>query len=135
MSVVRYRKGLTAFKLTEAILKKVYDAARVQMNDQDIARVIGIHPGTLIKKKKIFKELREAIELGRAEGLRQVSAALFQNALKRKSVDAQKFILERKGGWKKEVEFSGNPDRPIQVQILLPDNGRPNRVIDAKSDS
>lgn len=133
-------RGRPAFRLTKTILEKVYEAAKCQMKMKDIAGIIGITPSTLSKKKKELELLEQTIEAGRVAGLNLVSAGMFKNATTpmRKfgqpggNVRAQEFILERKGGWKKEITIEGNPEKPVHVQIVLPDNGRPRRIVDAK---
>jgi hypothetical protein len=128
------------FKLTDDILKKAYNAARAQMSQQDIAALIGIAPSTLSKQKKILGKLAQEMERGRIDGLGLVANGLFVNAVTPMpklgmpggNIKAQMFMLERKGGWKQQVEVAGDPENPIQIQIMLPDNGR-KKIIDVDS--
>jgi hypothetical protein len=79
-------------------------AARMK-NDAAIARVLGIRPETLARKKRQFEQFNEAILTGRAKGESEASDVLYQ-ALRTGSLGPGPlfFYLERKCGWTKPSE-------------------------------
>ena len=111
-------RGRHTFKFTPEVLAKVRECARLQMHEKDIAVMVGLSPTTFSKKKNILDQLRQEIEAGRLEGIQQVSNALFDNAIGPKALDkngnqvqlagdvrAEMFFLERKAGWKQQVDI------------------------------
>lgn len=151
--------GSPAYAITDQVLADIERFAFDGMNKTEIAGCLGIHLTTLISKLKESANLTNAYEKGRREGLietanqiREVKTSFFKNAQDHAAISkdglviqvpgdvkAQMFALERKGGWKKEIEISGNPDKPILIAPLFAKNYQKDldnftQVIDAAND-
>lgn len=84
---------------TEQDFAKIEELAAQGMEEQHIARCLGIDPCTLSRKKHIYDQINQAIKKGEAKGLEMVTKAFLKN-IKKGNVAAQIFYLKAKGGWR-----------------------------------
>lgn len=91
------------------------------MTLQQIAHSIGIAPSTLSLRKTEDSELLEAINRGRAAGIKMVSNALFESAMSG-NVAAQIFFLKNRAPeeWRDKVEVSVEENVPKPLVIEVP---------------
>jgi len=74
--------GRKAWHPTPEILKEVEKYASRYLKEEQIAYLVGCHPTTFSEKKSLHKELREAVNRGRATGAGFVQNKLFEEAAK-----------------------------------------------------
>lgn len=109
------------------VLARIEEMASNGMHEYQIASALGIHRDTFIDHKKINSDITDALERGLAKGIDAITRGLKVNATADLSafgqpgghVGAQKFYLERKGGWKaeSEIKVSGEVKTVIKVEI------------------
>lgn len=87
------KRGRPCFIITEELCQRVRELAAQGLSERQVASVLGVHQSTLIRKKKQHSSFLNAIEQGKAEGVAQVSNALFRKALDG-NVTAQMFFLK-----------------------------------------
>lgn len=80
---------------------------------EQIARCIGVSPQTIYNQKKKYVELFEAIEQGQARGIQTMANVIFEKGEKG-DIDAAKFYLKCRGGWRERVELTGGDGGPMQ---------------------
>lgn len=87
-------------------------AAGIVKDLGQIAHIIGIHPQTLVRKMREYPEIRAAVERGRAKANFNVGKSLYINATEGKVVEAQKFWLKARAGWRdtERIEIGRGPD-------------------------
>ena len=119
------KPGRPPFKVDKAMLKKVRALAARGLTQKQIGDAIGISHQTMAKYKNKNIEFTEAIKEGQAQGLAEISNALFQTA-KDGNVAAQIFYMKNRGGWtdKQEVEHSGNAIGGLTIEFVRPDENK-----------
>jgi hypothetical protein len=83
-------------------LEQVKKLAAIGLNQEQIARSLGISPTTLYERKAEMPEFAEAIKDGAAMGVATIGNALFQNA-KNGNIAAQIFFMKCRGDFKETV--------------------------------
>ena len=83
-------------------LEKVKQLAAIGLNNEQIARALGISPTTLYERKAEYAEFAEAIKDGAAIGVATIGNALFQSA-KNGNTTAQVFFMKCRGGMHETV--------------------------------
>lgn len=93
-------------------LASLETAAGIVKNLAQVAHIIGIHPQTFVRKMREMPEIRAAVERGRAKANFNVGKGLYIQATEGKSVDAQKFWLKARAGWREteRIEIGRGPD-------------------------
>ena len=74
-------RGRPPFELTEAHLKTVRAAGAYGLTQAMAARLIGCHPSTLIRLKKVDERIKEALEEGITGAQAKVGEALYNRAI------------------------------------------------------
>jgi len=92
-------KGRPRYEITPELLKRVKRLAAQGLTQQQIADSLGWHLATLIDKKNNYSDFSEAIKLGQASGISDVSNALFNNAVNGDNAAAI-FYLKARAGWR-----------------------------------
>jgi len=83
------------FQITDKVLKQVEQLAAQGLTHEQIAYSIGCVPSCFYRKKIIKKELREAIDRGKAKGIATISNSLFTKA-KNGDTQAIKYYLNNR---------------------------------------
>jgi hypothetical protein len=91
---------------TEEQRRLVHTLAAVGISHEDIAQKIGIR-----SQKTLRKYFRKELDLAAIEANSTVAGALYKRA-KDGNVDAQKFWLERRAGWRVSPTRTGLPAPP-----------------------
>src|SRR5579864_8704380 len=86
-------------------LEKAESLAARGLTQEQVADCLGIGVSTLYDKKNEYPEFTEAIKKGRAQGVANVTAALFAN-IDTGNVTAQIFYLKTVGGWREARDDS-----------------------------
>lgn len=94
-------------------LKRVEQYAAQGMTQDQIADALGINRSTLYAKKKQYKDFSDAIDRGKAQGIRIVTSRLMQQ-VESGNTDAIKFYLARRADWRETT----NTDNTHKVQIM-----------------
>lgn len=89
---------------------------------EEIARALGINPSTLQKKKRMLKQIEDAIERGRAKGLTIVANQLFDQCMKG-NTRAIVFYLQTRAGWspKQEIKAEVNATSTVNANVIIPE--------------
>ncbi len=118
------KRGRKKIEITEEIIEVAYNAASRGMTKEQIAQQIGIGYRTLFEKIEEYPQLLQAIKEGQANGIGDITNALYQSALDGNTT-AQIFYLKNRAGWKdkQEVEHSGSIDIESTVLNGLDSNG------------
>ncbi len=100
--------GRPPFKIDKEVLRKVEGYASRGMNQDQVADALGINRKTLMKYKQINSDFMDAMKVGQAKGIAQVTNALFEQSQKG-NTSAAIFYLKNRAGWtdKQDVELSG----------------------------
>jgi len=98
--------GRPRWELTDERREIIRQAAKKGVKQDNIARLVGLSPTVWYEKKKIIPELTELLNEGSALGEELATTLLYQiwsDATQPKQLDALKFYLSRKQGWKEQV--------------------------------
>jgi len=90
-------------------IKKVRELASRGLTEEQIALGIGINIKTLRARKRKYKEFQDALSQGKAQGVQNISNALYQNAMEG-HFPAQKFYLcnRDKENWQDKPDIENN---------------------------
>jgi transcriptional regulator with XRE-family HTH domain len=120
--MAKSKAGRPLFEITEAVCKKAESLAAQGLTQLQIASVLGMGQSTLYEKLKAYPEFLEAITVGKAKGITQVTNALFKKAVDG-DVSAQKYYLNNRdnGNWKDRIDntHSGPDGGPIQTDHIF----------------
>ncbi len=103
----------------EIDLDRVTELASRGLSHEQIAAALGISRTTLQARKRESEQFAQAIEKGQAQGIEQVSNALFQNAMGG-NVTAQIFFLKARAKWRDRPEDMDTDDgeaSPVSVNV------------------
>ncbi len=129
--------GRKPWVLNKKIEGVIYRAARNGLKEKEIAILVGVSHETFSRKKDEFPQLSQILERARIAGHEFVTNGIYINATTKMkklgmpggNIKAQIYLDRKHRGLDvKEAEAAAGR---IQVQIILPDNARPTKVIDA----
>jgi hypothetical protein len=102
--------------LTDEMLEKIKDFSIVQMTMEQIAYGLNLTVDRFLELRAQHAEIDLLINECRTMGIATVAGKIFK-AARAGDVPAQKFILERKGGWhnKNQIEISGVDGKPVSI--------------------
>ena len=114
------RTGKKGRKEVQIDIELVQEYASFGLTIADIALNLGVSLTTLNHRRAMFKEVEAAIERGRAIGHMEVSGSLYR-AARSGHVEAAKFYLARRQGWKEvqEHQVGGEGGGPIAINIVI----------------
>jgi len=95
----------------EVDLEKLRELAALGLKREAIAAELGCHLSTLCERQRENPEISETIQEARAGLQREVADVLLEQALGG-DVQACKFILERRCGWRNEQTIVHKDDNP-----------------------
>ena len=104
--------------------KPVIDLAEVErlaargLSQEQICHCIGISPATLYKYKKTNTEFAEALKRGQSRGVKDITNALYTQAMEGNTAAAIFFLKNRdRDAWKdkQDLEHSGGTENTITV--------------------
>lgn len=94
------KRGRKPWVPTPEILKQIEGYAGRFLQEQQIARLVGIHPNQFASKKKDYPELQEAIETGRSKAVAHLGNKLFDQAITKNNVPTLLFLAKSVMGLK-----------------------------------
>ena len=102
-------------------IKKVEKLASRGLTQEQICLSLGISVQTMITRKKADVELMEAINRGRAQGVKEITNALFESATSG-NVAAQIFYLKNRAPdtWRDKVDIEVGNTLPAPLVIEVP---------------
>jgi len=98
---------------------KVETLAAQGLSEEQIARSLGVHYNTLLKRKKKYVEFEEAIKNGRAKGVATVTNALFKKA-QSGDTTAMIFFLKNRDpdGWLEPERKQAEAMQPV-INVMI----------------
>ena len=91
------KRGRKRIKFTEDDLLKIEQASGMGLTNEQLANVLGCSLSTVRRNRKNNELFEHHIRRGRANSLKEVSNALYNNAVYENNVQAQIFFLKNRG--------------------------------------
>ena len=91
------KRGRKRIKFTEDDLLKIEQASGMGLTNEQLANVLGCSLSTVRRNRKNNELFEHHIRKGRANSLKEVSNALYNNAIYENNVQAQIFFLKNRG--------------------------------------
>ena len=101
------KRGRKRIKFTEDDLLKIEQASGMGLTNEQLASVLGCSLSTVRRNRNNNELFEHHIRRGRANSLKEVSNALYNNAVYENNVQAQIFFLKNRGEegqWSDKVE-------------------------------
>lgn len=101
------KRGRKRIKFTEDDLLKIEQASGMGLTNEQLANVLGCSLSTVRRNRKNNELFEHHVRKGRANSLKEVSNALYNNAVYENNVQAQIFFLKNRGEegqWSDKVE-------------------------------
>ena len=108
------KRGRPRIKFTEEDLLKVEEASGRGLTNQQLADFLGVSLSTVRRSKKNYELFEHHIRQGRAKALKEVSNALYNNAINENNVQAQIFFLKNRG---EEGQWSEKNEQNLQINL------------------
>ena len=91
------KRGRKTIKFTEDDLLKIEQASGMGLTNEQLASVLGCSLSTVRRNRKNNELFEHHVRKGRANSLKEVSNALYNNAVYENNVQAQIFFLKNRG--------------------------------------
>jgi len=91
------KRGRKTIKFTEDDLLKIEQASGMGLTNEQLASVLGCSLSTVRRNRKNNELFEHHVRRGRANSLKEVSNALYNNAIYENNVQAQIFFLKNRG--------------------------------------
>ena len=91
------KRGRKTIKFTEDDLLKIEQASGMGLTNEQLASVLGCSLSTVRRNRKNNELFEHHVRKGRANSLKEVSNALYNNAIYENNVQAQIFFLKNRG--------------------------------------
>ena len=91
------KRGRKRIKFTEDDLLKIEQASGMGLTNEQLANVLGCSLSTVRRNRKNNELFEHHVRKGRANSLKEVSNALYNNAVYENNVQAQIFFLKNRG--------------------------------------
>ena len=108
------KRGRPRIKFTEEDLLKVEEASGRGLTNQQLADFLGVSLITIRRNRKNNDLFEHHIRQGRAKALKEVSNALYNNAINENNVQAQIFFLKNRG---EEGQWSEKNEQNLQINL------------------
>ena len=108
------KRGRPRIKFTEEDLQKVEEASGRGLTNQQLADFLGVSLITIRRNRKNNDLFEHHIRQGRAKALKEVSNALYNNAINENNVQAQIFFLKNRG---EEGQWSEKNEQNLQINL------------------
>ena len=116
-------------KFTEEDLLKVEEASGRGLTNQQLADFLGVSLITIRRNRKNNDLFEHHIRQGRAKALKEVSNALYNNAINENNVQAQIFFLKNRG---EEGQWSEKNEQNLQINLSSVLNEANARIIEGE---
>ena len=108
------KRGRPRIKFTEEDLLKVEEASGRGLTNQQLADFLGVSLITIRRNRKNNDLFEHHIRQGRAKALKEVSNALYNNAINENNVQAQIFFLKNRG---EQGQWSEKNEQNLQINL------------------
>ena len=108
------KRGRPRIKFTEEDLQKVEEASGRGLTNQQLADFLGVSLITIRRNRKNNDLFEHHIRQGRAKALKEVSNALYNNAINENNVQAQIFFLKNRG---EQGQWSEKNEQNLQINL------------------
>ena len=108
------KRGRPRIKFTEEDLLQVEEASGRGLTNQQLADFLGVSLITIRRNRKNNDLFEHHIRQGRAKALKEVSNALYNNAINENNVQAQIFFLKNRG---EEGQWSEKNEQNLQINL------------------
>jgi len=125
------KRGRKRIKFTEDDLLKIEQASGMGLTNEQLANVLGCSLSTVRRNRKNNELFEHHIRRGRANSLKEVSNALYNNAVYENNVQAQIFFLKNRG---EEGQWSDKQEVNHQLNLSSVLQEAQGRVIEGKSE-
>ena len=125
------KRGRKTIKFTEDDLLKIEQASGMGLTNEQLASVLGCSLSTVRRNRKNNELFEHHIRKGRANSLKEVSNALYNNAIYENNVQAQIFFLKNRG---EEGQWSDKQEVNHQLNLSSVLQEAQGRVIEGKSE-
>ena len=108
------KRGRKTIKFTEDDLLKIEQASGMGLTNEQLASVLGCSLSTVRRNRKNNELFEHHVRKGRANSLKEVSNALYNNAIYENNVQAQIFFLKNRG---EECQWSDKQEVNHQLNL------------------
>ena len=108
------KRGRKTIKFTEDDLLKIEQASGMGLTNEQLASVLGCSLSTVRRNRKNNELFEHHVRRGRANSLKEVSNALYNNAIYENNVQAQIFFLKNRG---EEGQWSEKNENVYQLNL------------------
>ena len=109
--------GRPKFEVTPEVLEKAERAMAQGLTREQCAAALGISPSTFYLHQADNSEFSETIKRGEANGIVQVTNALFENATVERDNTAIIFYLKNRAGWVDKTETKIHEERTVTLDL------------------
>ena len=125
------KRGRPRIKFTDEDLAKIEEASGRGLNNQQLADFLGISLSSVRRNRKNNELFEHHIRQGRAKAIKDVSSALYNNAVYENNVQAQIFFLKNRG---EEGQWSDKVENQYTISLSNVLQEANNRIIEGKSE-
>ena len=109
--------GRPKFEITDEVIDNVRRYMAQGLTKEQCAGVLGISVSTFMLKQEQNSEFSEAIKSGQADGIQQVTNALFEKATLDRDNTAMIFFLKNRAGWVDKTETKVHEEKTITLDL------------------
>ena len=124
------KRGRKRIKFTEDDLLKIEQASGMGLTNEQLASVLGCSLSTVRRNRKNNELFEHHVRKGRANSLKEVSNALYNNAVYENNVQAQIFFLKNRG---EEGQWSDKVENQYTISLANVLQEAQGRIIEGKS--
>ena len=125
------KRGRKRIKFTEDDLLKIEQASGMGLTNEQLANVLGCSLSTVRRNRKNNELFEHHVRKGRANSLKEVSNALYNNAVYDNNVQAQIFFLKNRG---EEGQWSDKVENQYTISLANVLQEAQGRIIEGKSE-
>lgn len=125
------KRGRKRIKFTEDDLLKIEQASGMGLTNEQLASVLGCSLSTVRRNRKNNELFEHHVRKGRANSLKEVSNALYNNAVYENNVQAQIFFLKNRG---EEGQWSDKVENQYTISLANVLQEAQGRIIEGKSE-
>ena len=125
------KRGRPRIKFTDEDLAKIEEASGRGLNNQQLADFLEISLSSVRRNRKNNELFEHHIRQGRAKAIKDVSSALYNNAVYENNVQAQIFFLKNRG---EEGQWSDKVENQYTISLSNVLQEAQGRVIEGKSE-
>ena len=109
--------GRPKFEVTEEVLENTKRFMAQGLTREQCAASLGISVATFYVYQAEYSEFSEAIKSGEAEGIQQVTNALYEKATVDRDNTAMIFFLKNRAGWVDKTETKVHEEKTITLDL------------------